>query len=46
LRWLVHRRLGEVWYLPWDEIDHLTDGTVTTSTHRANLKPLEHMARY
>ncbi|TCC57744.1 PRC-barrel domain containing protein [Kribbella pittospori] len=46
LRWLVHRRLGEVWYLPWDEVDHLTDGTVTTSTHRANLKRHAEMARY
>lgn len=46
LRWLVHRRLGEVWYLPWSEVTELTNGVVTTTTSRADLKPLDQMARY
>lgn len=46
LRWLVHRRLGQVWYLPWDQIDRVADGVVETRSTRADLKPLEEIARY
>ena len=46
LRWLVHRHLGEVWYLPWNEVDLTADGTVTTRTDRGELTPLEAIARY
>jgi len=46
LRALVHRYLGDVWYLPWADVDGVEDGTVTTSTARADLKRLEEMARY
>ena len=46
LRWLIHRRLGEVWYLPWSEVDRIADGTVTITTARTDLKPLEELARY
>jgi sporulation protein YlmC with PRC-barrel domain len=46
LRWLVHRRLGQVWYLPWDQIERVADGVVKTHAVRANLKPLEEIARY
>jgi len=46
LRWLVHRRLGQVWYLPWPDVEQVDDGTVTARTGRADLKPLEQMSRY
>lgn len=46
LRWLVHRRLGEVRYLPWQEIEQITDQAVTTHSTRTNLKPLHEMPRY
>ena len=46
LRWLVHRRLGQVWYLPWDQVTRVTDDQVETHTTRADLKPLEELARY
>jgi sporulation protein YlmC with PRC-barrel domain len=46
LRWLVHRRLGEVWYLPWDDVDRLSDGVVTITSARAELKSLHEMPRY
>ena len=46
LRWLVHRRLGEVWYVAWPEIDRISDDAVTITTARADLKPLEQLARY
>jgi sporulation protein YlmC with PRC-barrel domain len=46
LRRLVHWRLGGVWYLPWVEVDEITDGTVTITSRRADLRPLEEMARF
>ena len=46
LRWLVHRRLGQVWYLPWTDVERVSDGVVTTRSARADLKPLNEMARY
>jgi hypothetical protein len=46
LRWLVHRRLGEVWYLPWSDVDQVADGTVTTRAGRSELTRLEEMSRY
>jgi hypothetical protein len=46
LRALVHSRLGEVWYLPWQDIARITDDSVELSTGRADLKPLEELARY
>ncbi|WP_405056716.1 hypothetical protein OG474_28760 [Kribbella sp. NBC_01505] len=46
LRWLVHRHLGEVWYLPWPDVDGLADGAATTRIARAELKRLEEMSRY
>jgi sporulation protein YlmC with PRC-barrel domain len=46
LRRLIHARLGEVWYLPWDDIDEITDDNVTIASRRADLRPLEDFARY
>jgi hypothetical protein len=28
LRWLVHRRLGRVGYLPWTDVEEVADGLV------------------
>jgi sporulation protein YlmC with PRC-barrel domain len=46
LRRLVHSRLGQVWYLPWRDINRIADSTVITRTWRPDLQPLEEMARY
>ena len=46
LRWLVHRRLGAVWYAPWTAVDHITDGKVELTSSRDDLKHLEQLARY
>jgi hypothetical protein len=46
LRWLLHRRLGQVWYVPWAEIGQITAAEVTVRSHRKDLKPHEEMARY
>ena len=46
LRKLVHWRLGEVWYLPWDDIDEITDDAVTVTRGRVDLQRLEDFARY
>ena len=45
LRWLVHRRLGEVWYLPWNDVDQITDGRVIIHPSRAALTSLEDRPR-
>lgn len=39
-------RLGQVWYLPWTDVDEITENTVTLRSARADLLPLEEMARY
>jgi len=44
LRWLVHRHLGEVWYLPWTEVS-VADGSISTQVPRAELQRLEDVAR-
>ncbi|TWD81707.1 hypothetical protein FB561_2829 [Kribbella amoyensis] len=46
LRWLVHRRLGAVWYLPWEDVERITDHVVQTRSGREDLRPLEELARY
>ena len=46
LRWLVHRRLGKVWYLPWNDVEQITDGRVTIRPSRSALTSLEDMPRY
>ncbi|MFC5260519.1 hypothetical protein ACFPJ1_00235 [Kribbella qitaiheensis] len=46
LRWLVHRRLGAVWYLPWEDVAAISDGTVQARAGRDDLKPLDEMPRY
>jgi hypothetical protein len=46
LRTLVHRRLGEVWYLPWDHVARITGQAVELSAGRENLQRLEEVARY
>jgi sporulation protein YlmC with PRC-barrel domain len=46
LRRLVHWRLGEVWYLPWDDVEDITDDAVTTARSRTDLHRLEDFARY
>ncbi|GAA1703367.1 hypothetical protein GCM10009745_58510 [Kribbella yunnanensis] len=46
LRWLVHRHLGGVWYLPWRDVAEIADETVTLRSSRAELQPLEELARY
>ena len=45
VRWLDHRYLGEVWYLPWQDITEVGD-PIATSLHRADLRALEENARY
>lgn len=45
LRWLVHRHLGEVWYLPWQDITDFGD-TIATNLDRADLRSLQELARY
>ena len=44
LRWLVHRRLGDVWYIPWEDVT-VADTTVEAIRGRADLQPLEESAR-
>ena len=46
LRRLVHAYLGDVWYLPWSEVDRIAGGTVFIRSARADLKRLEEAARY
>jgi sporulation protein YlmC with PRC-barrel domain len=46
IRRLVVRRLGNVWYIPWEDIVRITEGVVEARTGRDDLKPLEDMARY
>jgi sporulation protein YlmC with PRC-barrel domain len=46
LRRLIHARLGEVWYLPWDDIEEITDDAVTIAPRRADLRRHEDLARY
>jgi sporulation protein YlmC with PRC-barrel domain len=46
LRWLVHRRLGDVWYLPWKDIERISDGVVRTRGGRAGLVPLDERPRH
>ncbi len=45
LRWLVHRRLGQVWYLPWEDVAEVTE-TVEIRRGRDDLRPLDEVARY
>jgi sporulation protein YlmC with PRC-barrel domain len=45
LRWLVHRRLGQVWYLPWGDVAEIAE-TVAIHRSRAELRPLDDVARY
>lgn len=46
LRRLMHWRLGEVWYLPWEDVAEIADDTVTITRGRAGLHRLEDFARY
>ncbi|MEV8378778.1 hypothetical protein AB0P21_38920 [Kribbella sp. NPDC056861] len=46
LRALVHSRLDEVRYLPLADIARITDDAVGSKTGRADLEPLEQLARY
>jgi hypothetical protein len=46
LRWLVHRRLGQVWYLSWDDVEQISAGVVTIRSGRDDLTPLEQLARH
>jgi hypothetical protein len=46
LRWLVHRHLGTVWYLPWTDVVRISDHLVEARTSRRDLLPLEQMARH
>ena len=45
LRGLVHRHLGEVWYLPWQDVTEVGD-TIVTNRQRTDLQSLEELARY
>ncbi|MFF0267693.1 hypothetical protein [Kribbella sp. NPDC004536] len=45
LRRLVHARLGEVWYLPWSDVENVAE-VVTLKSRRTALRPLEELARY
>ena len=44
LRWLVHHRLGEVWYIPWEDV-RVGDTTVEAVRGRADLQRLSETAR-
>ncbi|WP_433166932.1 hypothetical protein [Kribbella sp. CA-247076] len=44
LRWLVHRRLGEVWYLPWEDV-RLADPRIEVARGRSDLQHLEETPR-
>ncbi len=46
LRAIVHSRLGEVWYLPWDDIARITDETIELRTGRTDLQPLKERPRH
>lgn len=46
LRWLVHRHLGDVWYLPWADVARISETQVEIHATRHELLPLEQMARY
>ena len=46
LRALVHGRLGEVWYLPWESIARITDDAVELPVERKDLRLLAEIARY
>jgi sporulation protein YlmC with PRC-barrel domain len=46
LRKLVNSRLGQVWYLPWDEVEQISDGRVVIRSGRADLRSLEEMSRH
>jgi hypothetical protein len=46
LRALVHSRLGEVWYLPWNDIAQITDEAIELATGREDLRPFEQLARF
>ena len=46
LRWLVHRRLGAVRYLPWEHIDRIDDTAVHARAAAGDLTPLESMPRH
>jgi sporulation protein YlmC with PRC-barrel domain len=46
LRWLVHRHLGAVWYLPWYDVERITERVVLARSGRADLQPLEQLARH
>ncbi|GAA1525057.1 hypothetical protein [Kribbella lupini] len=45
LRWLVHRRLGAVWYLPWSDVAEVAE-TVSIRRGRGELRSLDDVARY
>ena len=45
LRWLVHRWLGEVWYLPWEDVAEIAE-LVSIRRGRDDLRPLDDVARY
>jgi sporulation protein YlmC with PRC-barrel domain len=45
LRWIVHRRLGAVWFVPWSAISTVGD-QVEIRESRDSLQLLEKMARY
>ncbi len=42
LRWLVHRHLGTVWYLPWTDITRISPTAIEA---RTPLTPLEETPR-
>ena len=45
LRWLLHRRLGVVRYLPWRDVADVTAGVVRTRSERDQLVSLESRTR-
>jgi len=46
LHWLVHRRLGGVWYLPWEDVERITEGAVEARSGLEDLRPLEETPRH
>jgi sporulation protein YlmC with PRC-barrel domain len=46
LRRLVHSRLGQVWYLPWDNVEQITDAEIHVRSRREDLQAMDELARY
>jgi hypothetical protein len=41
IRWIVRRLAGQVWFVPWSEIDEVSTSRVLTRTARSRWEALE-----